>query len=201
MHLLNGELTQLLTPVVTNRLEVEDDEDHFQTRILNIHGQDGTGIVPSNITNEGHEIQYFDLNVAQLRDLHWPNLVSAKMFLHLPAAPSPTDLKVWIDIRKVVLPQPSDVPFTPHRNELLCQLFRALKGQIISKRLLVSSFFFCLTVLKTNLFVRFLEESEDTKKSFRNYLTFRYQWISAKIEVWHPWQLKKSRSCDPFWSY
>ena len=27
-------------------------------------------------------------------------------------------------------------------------------------------------VLKTNLFVRFLEESEDTKKSFRSYLTF-----------------------------
>ena len=58
------------------------------------------------------------------------------------------------------------------------------KGQIISKRLLLSSdsskirtnefgFFFCLTVLKTNLFVRFLEESEDTKKSFRSYLTFR----------------------------
>ena len=32
--------------------------------------------------------------------------------------------------------------------------------------------FFCLTVLKTNLFVRFLEEFEDTKKSFWNYLTF-----------------------------
>ena len=32
------------------------------------------------------------------------------MFLHLPAAPSPKDLKVWIDIRQVVLPQPSDVP-------------------------------------------------------------------------------------------
>ena len=109
------------------RNEVEVDEDHFQTRILNIHGQDGTGKVPSNITNEGHEIQYFDLNVAQLRDLHLPNLVSANMFLHLPAAPLPTDLKVWIDIRKVVLPQPSDVPFTPLRNELLCQLFRALR--------------------------------------------------------------------------
>ena len=56
------------------------------------------------------------------------------------------------------------------------------KGQIISKRLLVSSDssrkqtnkfgFFFLTVLKTNLFVRFLEEFEDTKKSFWNYLTF-----------------------------
>ena len=108
----------------TKRDEVEVDEDHFQTRILNIHGQDGTGIVPSNITNE---IQYFDLNVAQLRDLHLPNLVSANMFLHLPAAPLPTDLKVWIDIRKVVLPQPSDVPFAPLRNELLCQLFMALR--------------------------------------------------------------------------
>ena len=35
----------------TKRHEVEVDEDHFQTRILNIHGQDGTGLVPSNITN------------------------------------------------------------------------------------------------------------------------------------------------------
>ena len=26
---------------------------------------------------------------------------------------------------------------------------------------------FCLTVLKTNLFIRFLEESEDPEKSFR----------------------------------
>ena len=57
------------------------------------------------------------------------------------------------------------------------------KGQIISKRLLVSSYsskkrmnefgFLPKTVLKTNLFVRFLEESEDAKKSFQNYLTFR----------------------------
>ena len=67
-------------------------------------------MVPADITDEGHEIQYFNLNVAQLRDLRWPNVVSAKMFLHLPAAPSPKDLKVWIDIRQVVLPQPSDVP-------------------------------------------------------------------------------------------
>ena len=53
---------------------------------------------------------------------------------------------------------------------------RATKGQVISKQLLISSdsskkrtnklVFFCLTVLKTNLFVRFLEESEGTKKSF-----------------------------------
>ena len=40
--------------------------------------------------------------------------------------------------------------------------YQVLKGQIRIR-------FFCLTVLKTNLFVRFLEESEDTKKSFRNY--------------------------------
>ena len=28
------------------------------------------------------------------------------------------------------------------------------------------------TLVKTNSFIRFLEESENTKKSFRNYLTF-----------------------------
>ena len=28
----------------------------------------------------------------------------------------------------------------------------------------------------------------------------RQQWISAKIEVWHPWQLKKSKSWGPFQS-
>ena len=32
--------------------------------------------------------------------------------------------------------------------------------------------FFGITVLKMNLIVRFLEESEETKKSNRNYLTF-----------------------------
>jgi hypothetical protein len=70
----------------------------------------------------------------------------------------------------------------PHLSGVLACRFDSPKGQIISKRLLVSSDsskkrtneigFFCLTVLKNNLFVRFLEESEDTKKSFRNYLTF-----------------------------
>ena len=33
--------------------------------------------------------------------------------------------------------------------------------------------YFCLTIPKTNLFVRFLEESEGTKKFFQNYLTFK----------------------------
>ena len=79
------------------------------------------------------------------------------------------------------------------------------KGQIISKQLLASSdsskqrtnefMFFCLTVLKTNLFVCFLEESEDAKKFFRNYLTFRKRvkktrW-KRKIKSWFieftPW--------------
>ena len=45
------------------------------------------------------------------------------------------------------------------------------KGQIISKRFSVSSDSFKKRTKE--LFVRFLEESEDTKKSFRNYLTFR----------------------------
>ena len=25
--------------------------------------------------------------------------------------------------------------------------------------------------------------------------------ISAKMNVWQPWQLKKSKSCESFWSY
>ena len=29
----------------------------------------------------------------------------------------------------------------------------------------------------------------------------RQQWISANIKFWHPWQLKKSKSWGPFWSY
>ena len=37
--------------------------------------------------------------------------------------------------------------------------------------------YFFQTVLKTNLFVRFSEEFEDTKKSFRNYLTFSMYWL------------------------
>ena len=52
-----------------------------------------------------------------------------------------------------------------------------VKGEIILKQLLVSSDsskkYLPNSTKKTNLIVRFLEESEDTKKSFRNYLTFR----------------------------
>ena len=29
----------------------------------------------------------------------------------------------------------------------------------------------------------------------------RQQWISHKINIWHPGQLKKSKSWEPFWSY
>ena len=56
--------------------------------------------------------------------------------------------------------------------------YSAAKGQIISKELLASSnspkkrtneFVFTTT---TNLFAHFLGEFEDTKESFRNYLTF-----------------------------
>ena len=29
----------------------------------------------------------------------------------------------------------------------------------------------------------------------------KQQWISHKINIRHPWQLKKSKSWEPFWSY
>ena len=29
----------------------------------------------------------------------------------------------------------------------------------------------------------------------------KQQWISHKIDIRHPWQLKKSKSWEPFWSY
>ena len=29
----------------------------------------------------------------------------------------------------------------------------------------------------------------------------KQQWISHKMNNWHPWQLKKSKSWGPFWSY
>ena len=41
------------------------------------------------------------------------------------------------------------------------------------------NFFLGLTVLNMNLFVRFLVESEDTKKSFQNYLTFKKYFFST----------------------
>ena len=42
------------------------------------------------------------------------------------------------------------------------------KPTILPKKEQTNSFFFCLTVLWTNSFVHFLEEFEDTKKSFWN---------------------------------
>ena len=41
--------------------------------------------------------------------------------------------------------------------------------------------FFGLTVLKKNLFDRFLEESENNKKSFQNYLTFSYYYNHLSV--------------------
>ena len=65
-----------------------------------------------------------------------------------------------------------------------------VKGQIMSKGLLVSSNSpkkrtneFVFTTMK-NSFVRFLGEFEDTKKSFRNYLTFNSRKFSKKSQFW-----------------
>ena len=67
----------------------------------------------------------------------------------------------------------------------------ASKGQIISKRLLVpldsskkqmNKFFFLPnSTLKPNLFDRFLEESENIKKSFQNYLTFSHYYNHLSV--------------------
>ena len=46
--------------------------------------------------------------------------------------------------------------------------------QILPKNELTNNGFFCLTVVKTNLFISFLVELDDTKKSFQNYLTFKH---------------------------
>jgi len=108
--------------------EIEDDDTHFQTKILNILGQDGAGKVPVSITDDGHDIQYFDLNVVQLRDLRWPNVKGAKMFLHLPAAPSPKDLKVWIDVRQVVMD--NDVPTFKKKRIVAATLLPAKAGWV-----------------------------------------------------------------------
>ena len=64
------------------------------------------------------------------------------------------------------------------------------KGQIILKGLLISSFSpkkrtndFVFTT-STNLFVHFLGEFEGTKKSFRNYLTFRIVCWRVNLTKW-----------------
>ena len=72
---------------------------------------------------------------------------------------------------------------------LYSYLLKVTKGKIISKGLLVSSnspkkrtneFLFTTT---THSFVHFLREIEDTKESFRNYLTFnKYKYLSKTTE-------------------
>ena len=67
-----------------------------------------------------------------------------------------------------------------------------IKGQMISKGLWASSnspkkrmneFVFTTT---TNLFVRFLGEFEDTKKSFQKYLTFsKLNFFAETIQEWN----------------
>ena len=51
-----------------------------------------------------------------------------------------------------------------------------------------------VSVVKTNSLVRFLGEFEDTKKSFRNYLTFTWSLLSKKSS--NRGALHKSVYCD-----
>ena len=55
-----------------------------------------SGILPAKVMDIG-AIQYFDLNIHQLRHLTANNIMSAKLHLHLPSAKNPQDLDVWID--------------------------------------------------------------------------------------------------------
>ena len=87
----------------------------------------GAGMVPVEIT-ESHEIQYFNLNVAQLRDLTWPRVMKARMYIHLPAAPSPVDLKIWINIRTVVMS--SDVPILKKKRVVAATLLPDKAGWV-----------------------------------------------------------------------
>ena len=55
-----------------------------------------SGILPPKVMEIG-AIQYFDLNIQQLRHLTANDIMSAKLHLHLPSAKNPEDLDVWID--------------------------------------------------------------------------------------------------------
>ena len=56
-----------------------------------------SGILPPKVMEIGAAIQYFDLNIHQLRHLTANDIISAKLHLHLPQAKNPVDLDVWID--------------------------------------------------------------------------------------------------------
>ena len=77
--------------------------------------------------------------------------------------------------------------FTPLRNKLLCHVFRALKGQVISKAIyglltspkkqtdeFVLFAFLLFRANKSNTSIRFLGESTARQSAFRFYLTFSH---------------------------
>ena len=56
-----------------------------------------SGILSPKVMEIGNAIQYFDLNIHQLRHLTANDIISAKLHLHLAKAKNPLDLDVWID--------------------------------------------------------------------------------------------------------
>ena len=96
-----------------------------------------------------YQIQCINFNLSiSIYQFHFINLISKIHPMHLQICIANFHTLLML----MMIPH---LPLTPHRNKLLCQLFRAL----------------------------------------------RQQQISAKIKVWHPWQLKKSKSWGLFWSY
>lgn len=61
-----------------------------------------TANLPNSVTDPTlggrKDVQFFDLNISQLAEANvWDNIVSAKLFLYVPSAPSPDDNDLWLD--------------------------------------------------------------------------------------------------------
>ena len=56
---------------------------------------------------------------------------------------------------------------------------------------------------RNTMHMQFFEDTAHTHTPLRNekYVNILERWISTKMKVWHPWQLKKSKYWGPFWSY
>ena len=64
--------------------------------------------LPSKITT-GRNVQYFNLSLPHLKNLHESQILKATLFVHLPKAPMVDDTVAWIDTHMITLNKGGEV--------------------------------------------------------------------------------------------
>ena len=74
-------------------------------------------------------------------------------------------------------------------------------GEVCTLKNWTFSYRYSNTLCSLALLWKYVYTPAKTEIIYPKNVGLQWQWISHKINIRHPWQLKKSKSWEPFWSY